>query len=695
MGIEILKREGYTEAFKLDKILSAVKHAFREVRPEVEEEVIKKLVEDLYVFKIVNSDKKEFTVEEIQDIVENFLMETGYNDVAKAYIIYRHQKALRRAVGWQMDELQKAIFEKKYSNNETFSDWLYRVSAGNRKLLKLIRDKKFTFAGRILAHRGIDKNVTYSNCYVIPAPEDNLESIFDTAKYLARTYSYGGGCGVDISKLRPKGAKVNNSAKETSGAVSFMDLYDLTTALIGQNGRRGALMISISDKHPDLPEFIDVKTKEGAVTKANISIRVSDDFMNAVKYGREWEMEFVTETGEVIKRKEDARTLFKKIAKNNWDWAEPGMLFWDRISKWHLMAGNPNHEFAGVNPCAEEPLMAGGSCLLGSINLSEFVKHPFTKKATFDFEKFKNTVKTAVVALNEVLDEGIKKHPLKIQQENAYLWRQIGLGVMGIADMLIKMGIRYGSPEALELSEKIARTMLNSAVYQSAMLAKEKGTFPMYEYFYLKQSEFYQQNIDDDVKQVVEKYGLRNSQLLTIAPTGSISTMWGISGGIEPIYSISYRRKTESLYGEDVYFEVFTPIIRELMTALNIKDKKDLPDYVVTTHDLHYKERIDMQAVWQKYIDASISSTVNLPKETTVQDVEELYMYAWEKGLKGVTVFRDGCKRTGILSKEEEEMNLSYGSDDKYVTCKECGSPIKVITNGCSICQNCGASACE
>ena len=219
----------------------------------------------------------------------------------------------------------------------------------------------------------------------MPQPEDNLESIYDTAKQLARTYSYGGGSGVDISKIRPRGAKVNNSAKITTGAVSFMQLFDMTTGLIGQNGRRGALMISIADTHPDLEEFIDIKAQEGSITNANISIRVSNDFMTAVEQGHDWRLHWKGEDGQEIVKIVNAREIFKRNAKNNWDWAEAGMLFWDRITSWHLMSEHPDHEYAGVNPCAEAPLMAGGSCLLGSLNLSEFVVHPFTEKAYFDF----------------------------------------------------------------------------------------------------------------------------------------------------------------------------------------------------------------------------------------------------------------------------------------------------------------------
>lgn len=248
------------------------------------------------------------------------------------------------------------IWEHKYrQNGESFDSWLDRVSGGNIEVRQMIEQKKFLFGGRILANRGIkDEKLSYSNCYVIAPPEDNIESIFDTAKKLARTYSYGGGCGIDISKLSPKGSKVRNAAKETSGAVSFMDLYSLVTGLIAQNGRRGALMISISCDHPDVEEFIKLKTDLDKVTKANISVRISDDFMKAVMNDSDWTLEFIrNETGQKIEKVVNARELFRLMAKTNWDYAEPGMLFWDRINNWNLLSESKWFSYAGTNPCAK------------------------------------------------------------------------------------------------------------------------------------------------------------------------------------------------------------------------------------------------------------------------------------------------------------------------------------------------------
>lgn len=551
------------------------------------------------------------------------------------------------------NQLGQDIWERKYRyENETFDEWINRVSGGNSEIANLIKEKKFLFGGRILANRGLEnkgRKISLSNCYVIEPPEDNIESIFDCAKKLARTYSYGGGCGVDISKLSPRGAKVNNAAKETTGSVSFMDLYSMVTGLIGQAGRRGALMLSLSCEHPDLEEFIGIKSDLDRVTKANISIRITDKFMAAVKNKTPFTLSFTRlETGETITKEIDAYEMFHKMCEMNWDYAEPGMLFWDRINNWNLLSCDDEFEYAGTNPCAEEPLPAGGSCLLGSINLAEFACD-----TGFDFESFKHCVKSSVIALNEVLDEGLPLHPLKEQRESVYDWRQIGLGIFGLADLLIKLGIKYGSPEAIDLCDMIGHTMADMAIKTSAVLAKEYGVYPKYKPEAVEQSAFYSKNALGETKELVESFGLRNSQLLTIAPTGSLSTMLGVSGGIEPIFANYYTRKTESLKGHDEYYKVYTPIVKEYMDKHGLKDDSELPDYFVTAQTLDYKNRIYMQSVWQSHIDASISSTVNVPNDFTVEQVEGLYMTAWDAGLKGVTIFRDGCKRAGILTIKE------------------------------------------
>lgn len=568
----------------------------------------------------------------------------------------------------QDNQLGMDIWKNKYcQDGEDFEQWLERISGGNREIAQLIREKKFLFGGRILSNRGLEnqgRKVSLSNCYVVTPPEDNIESIFECAKKLARTYSYGGGCGVDISGLAPRGAKINNAAKETSGAVSFMELYSLVTELIGQNGRRGALMISIDCSHPDVEAFVDLKTDLNKVTKANISVRINREFMEAVKNNQMYRLHYTREaTGETIEKEINARELFRHIAEVNWDYGEPGALFWDRVCEWNLLSNTKEFQFAGVNPCAEEPLPAGGSCLLGSLNLSEFVRDAFTDHASFDFDGLKHAVKVSVRALNEVLEEGLPMHPLPEQRESVNDWRQIGLGIMGLADMLIKMGITYGESEVLELCDQIGFLMADTAIAASAMLAKEKGPFPKYKQENILSTPYFQANTSEGTVELVKKYGLRNSQLLTIAPTGTLSTMLGISGGIEPVYANYYERKTESLHGTDVYYKVYTKIVENYMKDFKITDDSNLPEYFVTAMTLEYHQRIDMQSVWQRHIDASISSTVNVPNRFTVEETENLYLYAYEKGLKGITIFRDGCRRLGVLSTEETKKSGPVAGD--------------------------------
>lgn len=302
----------------------------------------------------------------------------------------------------------------------------------------------------------------------------------------------------------------------------------------------------------------------------------------------------------------------------------------------------------------EEPLPAGGSCLLGAMNLSAYVEN-----GEFNFELFKNDVRKAVKGLNDVLDEGLPLHPLQIQRDTVGNYRQIGLGIFGLHDMLIKMGIKYDTQEAIELCDRIGFTLANSSLEASALLSKEYGVYPKYKKEAVLNSEFIKRNTTKEVYNLINEYGLRNSQVLTIAPTGSISTMIEVSGGIEPIFSFSYTRKTESLHGEEKYYKVYTKIVKEYMEKHGLKEEEELPEFFVNAQTINPFRRVEMQGIWQQHIDASISSTVNLPNSATVEEVEKLYISAWENGLKGMTIFRDGCARIGVLTlgenKEEDK----------------------------------------
>ncbi len=569
------------------------------------------------------------------------------------------------------EELPITIWRNKYQlEGETFEKWLDRVSGGNQHIRQLIKEQKFIFAGRILSNRGVhNRKITYSNCYCLTPPEDSLESIFEAGAKLARTFSYGGGSGVDVSNLRPKNAPVNNAAKSTSGTVSFMDFYSYITGLIGQEGRRGALMISISCEHPDLVEFINLKADLDICTKANISVRVTNAFMQAVESNSDFKLHFTMEDGSEITRVINAREVFMLLAKRNWEMAEPGILFWDRISDYNLLQGT-GFKYAGVNPCAEEPLPAGGSCLLGSINLAKFVENPFTNYSLIKYDELVSTVESAVYALNDVLMEGLPLHPLQEQRDSVAGWRQIGLGTMGLGDMLLMCGLKYGSPESILVIRRVYKTIATAAIQTSLKLAKDRGCFP---------------NCTPEIKQAIancdlvrdlelkssileeiKEFGLFNSQLLTCAPTGTIGTMLQVSTGIEPNYAFSYNRRTVSLNKEETVYKVDTKIVADYK---RITGNETLPDYFVSAEQIPYEQRIEVQATLQRFIDASISSTVNLPNSTTIEDVADLYLQAWKKGLKGITIWRDGCQRQAILTKEdggpENQTSLKRGEIQK------------------------------
>ena len=551
------------------------------------------------------------------------------------------------------------IWEKKYRhNNESFDEWLDRVSTFSddnqlpylpsvdaidykflsKEIRRMILEKKFLFGGRILANRGLSGNYSLSNCYCLEV-KDSIQDIYEVAKNTALTYKAGGGVGIDISNLAPAGAKVNNPAKTSSGAVSFIELFTTTTSLIGINGRRSALMVSMACDHPDIGEFINLKTDVDKATTANLSVRVSDEFMKVASKDKinDWNCMFYRmETDELISRHYNAKELFRKLCDANYDYGEPGILFWDRIKSFSIVSDYPNFKFAGVNPCGETALPDGGACLLGSMNLSAYVKG-----GKFDIDAFARDVPTAILALNIVQIEGENHHPLAKQKETARNWRQIGLGIMGLGDMLIKTNMVYGSYESITLCDEIAEVMAKSAIHESVVLGHKLGSFEKFDEENTNKSEFIRNHTNKRIT------ALRNAQLLSIAPTGSISTMLGVSGGIEPLYALEYTRTTKSLQGRDEEYVVCPEVV------LNAR-KEGRTGCLVCAKDIPYENRIKMQAVWQKHVDASISSTINLPEDFDREKIWDIYFSAWEAGLKGITVFRDGCKRAGILNTKKD-----------------------------------------
>ncbi len=528
-----------------------------------------------------------------------------------------------------------------------------------RKFSWLLEDFKFVPGGRILFGAGSNRNVSLLNCYYLPIREDSIEGIYDCAKEMAKTYSYGGGVGIDISILRPKGTQVNNAARFTTGAVSFMELYSVTTGVIGQVGRRGALMITMDVHHPDIEEFVTVKSDKVSVRFANISVKVYDDFMQAVERGDDYELHFKNDKTE--KRKTiHARDLWNKIIDTALNTGDPGIMFWDRIKKESPTEYDERMAVRSTNPCAEQPLENYGACDLGALNLHKFVLQPFTKNPKIDWENLEKAIRYAVRFLDDVLDYSYSRHALKAQSEETMYARRIGLGVMGLANMLIDMNIKYDSEEAINFADELFKKIKEIAYDESSNLAAIKGSFKGFNKTKHMERDFVKR-LSENTRKKISSVGLRNCCILTIAPTGSISTMAGVSGGVEPIYALSYTRRSESLSTEN--FEVLDPFVKTYMDMLGIKNKKDLPRQFVVSHKIDPFFRVKMQASIQKHIDSSISSTVNLDSTADKEIINKIYTYAWKLGCKSITVYREGSKNdilkaTDEVSKNEEKITV-------------------------------------
>lgn len=561
------------------------------------------------------------------------------------------------------------IWKNKYrENNESFDEWLDRVSGGNYELKMLILDQKFLFGGRTLSNRGTNKKGSFSNCYSRGFVEDNLEDLMQANTDIAKTFKAQGGQGISLSKIRPRGCDINNGQFKSDGIIPFMEIYNRTTQSISQGGsRKGALIMSLDIWHKEAEDFIKIKSENAErINKANLSLEIDDNFMECVHdyyaHGLERVVKVEKEyEGNKIEYEVTPIKLYKLMMQKAYDWAEPGCIFTDRFRNYNLMQFCDDYQIETCNPCGEQPLPKHGACNLGSLNLSKFVKYPFEKTSYFDFKDFRRAVKIAVEALDTVVDENVKNHPLKEQAEMAKNYRNIGLGIMGLHDALIKMGYTYGSGHSLNIIHDIMYTMFDEAVKTSANLAAKKGTFPAYNENVLK-SEILISQVGEETLELVKEYGLRNCSLISIAPTGSIGSLLDVSTGCEPFYDFSYIRKTESLNGEEPkYYKVDSGIVKEYRKITKTKDES-LPEYFITASQIHWKDRIAIQAIMQNYVDTAISSTINLPKETTLAEIEALYLEAWLSGLKGVTIYRDGCKREGILSKEEKRKTNSNKS---------------------------------
>jgi ribonucleoside-diphosphate reductase alpha chain len=491
------------------------------------------------------------------------------------------------------------------------------------------------------------------NCYVIPIKEDSIEGIFEWCKEAARTYSLGGGVGTDISILRPKGSPVNNSAIYSSGSVSFMELFSTTTGTIGQSGRRGALMITISVEHPDVLDFIEIKNdpERRKVQYANISVRVTDEFMRAVERDEEFLLRYESERIERFERRVRAREIWEKLVKNAWASAEPGVIFWDTVKRESTTEYN-GMEVITTNPCSEIPLEAYGACCLGNLNLSKFVLDSFTPNARIDWPTLEKALRYAVRFLDDVLDYNADKHPLPAQREASLRSRRIGVGFTGFGDMLIKLGLKYDSDEAIAFTDKLFERIKHIVYDESTELAVEKGTFPAFDRDQHLRSAFIKR-LDRSLIEKIKSNGLRNAALLTVPPVGSGSVLAGCSSGIEPIFSLSYVRKSKSLSKSE--FEVSHPLVREYMEKMGLSHINELPKTFVTAHEIEPIMRVRMQATIQKHIDHAISSTVNLAKDVSPETIGDIYFEAWKAGCKGITVYREGSREGILLTKEAKE----------------------------------------
>jgi ribonucleoside-diphosphate reductase alpha chain len=514
----------------------------------------------------------------------------------------------------------------------------------------LLSDFRFIPGGRILFGAGQKRRATLLNCYFMPIKEDSIEAIFEWCKEAARTYSFGGGVGTDISILRPKGAPVNNSAIYSTGAVSFMELLSTTTGTIGQSGRRGALMITIDVGHPDVLDFIDIKNDPSRtkVKFANISIKVSDEFMKAVEEDKDFELKFENEKVK-FRKKIRARDLWEKLVKSAWASAEPGLIFWDAVKRFSPTEYN-GMEVHGVNPCSEQALEDYGNCCLGNINLSLFVKDGFESGASIDWEQLEQALRCAVRFLDNILDYNTHKHPLKYQTESSSRSRRIGVGFTGFGDMLAKLNLKYDTLEAVDFADKVFEYIKNIVYEASSDLASEKGSFPALA-LDTHLSQPFLKTIDERIIEKIRKQGIRNACILTVPPVGSGSVLAGTTSGIEPIFALSYYRRSKSLSREE--FKVYHPLVGEYMNKFGIRDESELPPTFVTSHEIKPEMRVRMQAAIQKHIDSCISSTVNLPTDITLEEVEKIYFLSWKLGAKGITVYREGS-REGILITEEE-----------------------------------------
>ena len=598
--------------------------------------------------------------------------------------VWMTKYALRNKSGDFMEETPNDMHERLAKEFARIESKFESNSLSYKEIYELFKDFKYIVPqGSPMYGVGNDYvNASLSNCVVVASPGDNVSSIIDSGKELANLFKRRCGVGLDISNLRPENAPVNNAAGTTTGAWSFADFYSYVCRMIGQNGRRGALMISIDVRHPDVEQFVTMKHDLTKVTGANVSVKITDEFMKAVEADDDYVLRYPINGNrtpaftKIIK----ARDLWEKIIESATHTAEPGLLMWDNITKTLPADAYRDEGFQTLttNPCGEIPLSAYDSCRLISINLKSFVENPFTEKAEFNFKLFKKIVKKAMRLSDDLVELEIEKLNKIMEScdtdDEKELWnnllractkgRRTGLGTHGLADAIACLNHAYDSPRALRVIDQIYESLKINAYTESVQLAQERGAFPVFDWD-TEQNNSYISNLPNFLRDKISRFGRRNISILTNAPTGSVSIMSQTSSGLEPVFRNWYIRRRKLSHNEGALtadfvdelgdrwteYKVYHHNVEEFMRQV---ETQTIPGFFVTSDQIDWDNRIDVQATIQKHIDHSISSTINLPKGTKPGVVGDLYKKAWEKGLKGVTVYVDGS-RTGVLVTEKTE----------------------------------------
>jgi ribonucleoside-diphosphate reductase alpha chain len=587
-----------------------------------------------------------------------------------------------------VQDISTHIWDTKYraDTDATIKDTWLRISRAlsdvepgdkehwQQQFYHALSEFRFLPGGRIQAGTGTERNVTLFNCFVMGVIDDSMEGIFNALKEGALTMQQGGGIGYDFSSLRPHGARARHTGTMASGPVSFMHVWDaMCDTLLSTGSRRGAMMATLRCDHPDIEEFISAKQHKGALRHFNLSVQITDAFMTAVRDDADWPLVFPessvsSSSGTVLRtwpgyenmipcriiKHIKARSLWQKILRATYDYAEPGVLFIDRINDlnnlWY------RERISATNPCGEIPLPPYGACDLGSLNLVKFVRNPFTDSASVDFDELMSIVRIATRMLDNVIE--VSRFPLERHEAVARNTRRIGLGITGLADAFVMLGIRYGSPESLELAARIMRTICHTAYQTSIELAGEKGSFPFFDEEKYLQGKFIQ-GLPEELQARIARWGIRNSHLIGIAPTGTISLLANnVSSGLEPIFAPSYHRKVMGPNGSATELELTDYAVQEWQKLPG--HASDLPETLICAEDIPPPVHLEMQAALQTYVDSAISKTINIPEHYPFDEFEQIYDLAYDMGLKGCTTYRSNPVREAVLTRTEDGLNAPH-----------------------------------